>query len=148
MTGLSFLLNFAAMKFILILVVSFSFFSQNPSAAERADTLFIIISPSSEFPPAVHPKNWKERFVDHLKTKYGEDNKTVAAVLAFPLPFGFVGLHRIYLGTKPYVPVVYIATLGGCAGLLPLIDFISILAADKETFQTFRNDPRVFMWAK
>jgi hypothetical protein len=90
---------------------------------------------------------WKIRFTDRLKEKYGENSKLISAVLAFPV-FGIVGLHRIYLGTKPYVPVVYIATLGGCAGILPLVDFFAILTANQETFESFRNNPRVFMWAK
>jgi hypothetical protein len=91
--------------------------------------------------------NWKYRFVEQLKKKAGENDKVVAAILAFPL-FGIIGLHRIYLGTKPYVPVVYIATLGGCAGVLPLIDFFAIIFANKETFDCYKENPKVFMWIK
>src|SRR5688572_29212612 len=43
---------------------------------------------------------------------FSKKNKTVAAVLAFPI-LACTGLHRVYLGTKAWVPVVYIATLGG-----------------------------------
>jgi len=68
----------------------------------------------------------------------------MAALLAFPLPFGIVGLHRIYLGSAPYVPVVYIASFGGVLGLLPLIDFCFILL-DKKT-ETYVNNKKVFMW--
>jgi len=70
----------------------------------------------------------------------------MAALLAFPLPFGIVGLHRIYLGCAPYVPVVYIATFGGVLGLLPLIDFCFILL-DKN-IESFTNNKKVFMWVK
>lgn len=66
--------------------------------------------------------------------------------MAFPIPFGIVGLHRIYLGTQPYVPVVYIATVGGCFGILPMIDFIVIIL--EKDIQLLTNNPRVFMWAK
>lgn len=90
---------------------------------------------------------WKYRLVDRIKKNAGENNKVVAAILAFPL-FGIIGLHRIYLGTKPYVPVVYIATLGGCAGVLPMIDFFAIIFADKETFDCYKENPKVFMWIK
>lgn len=72
-----------------------------------------------------------------------KNKKLVAAILAFPLPFGIVGLHRIYLGCPPYVPVVYIATFGGVLGLLPLIDFCYILL-DKT--DAFANNKKVFMW--
>lgn len=70
----------------------------------------------------------------------------IAAALAFPLPFGVLGLHRVYLGSQPYMPLVYIATLGGCLGVLPFIDFAVILL-DKN-FERFMNNPRVFMWNK
>ena len=73
--------------------------------------------------------------------------KITAAVLAFPLPFGLLGLHRIYLGTKPYVPFVYIGTIGGCLFILPLIDFITILSAKEEDFKRFEKNPGVFMWS-
>ena len=80
----------------------------------------------------------------HLKDK--KNKKLMAALLAFPLPFGIVGLHRIYLGCAPYVPVVYIATFGGVLGLLPLIDFCFILL-DKN-IESFTNNKKVFMWVK
>lgn len=75
-----------------------------------------------------------------------KDHRLVAMALAFPFPFGLVGLHRIYLGCAPYVPVVYIATLGGIFGILPLVDFI-ILAANKD-LDRFINNQNVFMWVK
>lgn len=70
--------------------------------------------------------------------------RIVSAVLAFPFPFGMVGLHRIYMGTKPHVPVIYIATFGGAFGVLPFIDFC-ILVLDKKPERYF-NNPRLFMW--
>jgi TM2 domain-containing membrane protein YozV len=73
--------------------------------------------------------------------------KWKAALLAFPLPFGVVGLHRVYLGTKPYVPIVYAATVGGVFGLLPLADFIAILASKEEDLQNF-NSGKVFFWIR
>lgn len=80
------------------------------------------------------------------KTKK-ENKKLIAAILAFPIPFGFVGLHRIYLGTEPWVPVVYMATLGG-GMLLPLADFIAIICASAEDLKRMENNPNVFMWVK
>ena len=50
--------------------------------------------------------------------------KLIASILAFPIPFGFSGLHRIYLGSEPWVPVAYLLTGGGGFGLLPLLDFL------------------------
>lgn len=81
-----------------------------------------------------------------FRKKQKNNRKITAALLAFPFPFGIVGLHRIYLGTKPYVPVAYIATLGGVFGILPLIDFCAILI-DKD-FAQFENNGKVLMWVK
>jgi TM2 domain-containing membrane protein YozV len=80
-----------------------------------------------------------------LKRGKKENKKLIAAILAFPVPFGFLGLHRIYLGTEPWIPVVYTATLGG-GMLLPLLDFIAIVCADKDELKAMQNNPKLFMW--
>jgi TM2 domain-containing membrane protein YozV len=79
-----------------------------------------------------------------FKTKQKKNKKITAAILAFPFPFGIVGLHRIYLGTAPHVPVVYIGTLGGALGILPFIDFC-VLALDKD-IDRFIENKKVLMW--
>lgn len=81
-----------------------------------------------------------------FRKKQKLNKKITAAVLAFPFPFGMVGLHRIYLGTKPYVPVAYIASLGGVFGILPFIDFM-VITCDKN-FDQYRDNGKVFMWVK
>ena len=78
------------------------------------------------------------------KTK--KHRRLLAAILSFPVPFGILGGHRLFFGTKPYMPFVYIGTLGGCFGILPLIDFIAILVSDNETFERYKSNPKVFMW--
>lgn len=72
--------------------------------------------------------------------------KAVAALFAFPFPFGFMGAHRVMLGTKPWVPFVYAVTFGGCFGLLPMIDFFVILFS--KDIEQFENNPNIFMWIK
>ena len=84
---------------------------------------------------------------DTVKVTKHENKKLVAAILAFPLPFGILGLHRIYFGTKPYIPFAYIGTMGGCLGILPLIDFIDIICTPKNSFINMENNPHIFMWA-
>lgn len=81
-----------------------------------------------------------------FKKKQRLNKRITAAVLAFPFPFGMVGLHRIYLGTKPYVPVAYIASLGGVFGILPFIDFCAI-AFDKD-FEYYKDNGKVLMWVR
>lgn len=79
--------------------------------------------------------------VDKLKRR----KKLIATLLAFPLPCGIIGLHRVYLGTKPYVPLVYIATVGGAVGIVPFIDFIVLLL--EKDISKYENNPNVIMWA-
>ncbi len=81
-----------------------------------------------------------------IKKRQRLNKRITAAALAFPFPFGIVGLHRIYLGTKPHVPIVYIATLGGVFGILPLVDFF-VIVADKD-FEQYKNNGKVFMWIR
>lgn len=78
--------------------------------------------------------------------KEARKKKIVSSVLALPFPFGFIGAHRVMLGCKPWVPVVYVATFGGCFGLLPLIDFF-VIAFSKDISQ-YENNPHIFMWLK
>lgn len=76
--------------------------------------------------------------------KQNKRKKVIASALAFPVPFGFLGIHRIYLGTKPFIPVVYVGTLGGCAGILPMIDFVTLVS--NKDISRFQANPRIFMW--
>lgn len=83
-----------------------------------------------------------QKFLIKLQRK----RKITAAALAFPLPFGIIGLHRLYLGTQPYVPLVYIATVGGAFGILPIVDFAVILG--KKDISELMDNKNVFMWVK
>jgi hypothetical protein len=76
--------------------------------------------------------------------KNSNRKKNIATTLAFPLPFGILGFHRLYLGTKPYIPLIYIGTFCGGLGILPAIDFFTLLKS--KDISRFENNPRVFMW--
>lgn len=84
------------------------------------------------------PNPIKKFLLNHQK------NKKVAAALAFPFPFGCVGLHRVFLGTAPHVPIVYAATAGGVFGLIPLIDCITLLI--QKDISDYENNSHVIMW--
>ncbi len=81
-----------------------------------------------------------------LLTDKQKKKKLVSALFAFPFPFGFVGAHRVMLGTKPWIPIAYVATFGGCFGLLPLIDFFVIICS--KDIEHYENNPNLFMWIK
>jgi len=85
-------------------------------------------------------------FTQKLRKKSADNRRLIAACLAFPLPVGFLGAHRIFLGTNPYVPVAYAGTLGGCLGAIPLVDFFVIVFS--KHVEQYENNPRFFMWIK
>jgi TM2 domain-containing membrane protein YozV len=104
-------------------------------AVGTGDTLCATVTPKESSTPADIPSS------DNPRKK-----RIVCALFALPFPCGFVGAHRVMLGTKPWVPIVYVATFGGCFGLLPLIDFCFITFSKDLT--PYENNPHVFMWAK
>ncbi len=65
--------------------------------------------------------------------------------IALDCTLGFFGVHRMYLGTDPKVPVFYTLSMGG-GGLLWLVD-LGILIAHKDV-TPYMNNPHMFMWAK
>jgi hypothetical protein len=85
-------------------------------------------------------------FAQKFRKKAADNRRLIAACLAFPLPVGFLGAHRIFLGTNPYVPVAYAGTLGGCLGAIPLVDFFVIVFS--KNFEQYENNPRFFMWIR
>ncbi len=92
-------------------------------------------------------QNKRPNPLQHIFRKNKNHNKKItAAIFAFPFPFGIVGLHRIYLVCAPHIPVVYIASLGGAFGILPLIDFFVLLK--EEDISKFNNSDKVFMWVE
>ncbi|HLC82903.1 MAG TPA: NINE protein [Bacteroidia bacterium] len=103
---------------------------------ESGDTLFLIVD-------SVVTDSLSQK-VDSNKEK--NKKKIISAFFAFPFPLGFMGAHRVMLGTKPWVPVVYVATFGGCFGVLPLIDFFVITFA--KDIEQYENNPNIFMWLK
>ena len=128
---------------IICCLLSSSLFAKNKLA-----TVYYLDSTSSVvYSENISVDDKKPNPILQLFRKKQKLNKRItAAVLAFPFPFGIVGLHRIYLGTKPHVPVVYIASLGGVFGILPFIDFCAITFG--KNFDTYRDNGKVFMWVK
>jgi hypothetical protein len=131
----------------LLLFNTAALYGQEESAPQvaTADTLVVMLPALDTLvhdtlaatPPAAAPKHKTLR----------ENKKLVAAICALP-PFGLIGLHRIYLHSAPYVPVVYLCTLGG-AGVLTMIDFVFILVKTPEEIEAeFEGNNKIFMWVK
>ncbi len=73
----------------------------------------------------------------------GKENPRLISIL-LGIALGPFGGHRLYLGTKAHVPVVYTLTLGGGFGILPLIDIFHLIFT--KDLEPFRNNGNVFMW--
>lgn len=124
---------------ILFMIVGFAFFKPAYSHPVVIDTLYLkndtlLLNRSLN----INSLPFK---IDSTRRK-----KIIVSLFAFPFPMGFMGAHRVMLGCKPWIPVVYMATFGGCFGLLPLIDFF-VLAFSKNIEQ-YENNSHVFMWIK
>ncbi|MGC9330584.1 MAG: NINE protein [Bacteroidales bacterium] len=64
--------------------------------------------------------------------------------IAADLLAGPLGGHRIYLGTEPWIPIVYAVTLGGGIGVLPVIDLFAIIFVSD--LKKYTDNPQIFMW--
>jgi len=136
------LFNFTLMRVLLTIIFVFSFCAI--FSIEKKMTITFeqtaILKNSVNFKSGEKPNPAWFNF----KRKQTNRKKIIAAALAFPLPFGWIGVHRLYLGTKPYIPLIYAGTLGGCLGILPLIDFINLVS--NKDISHFHNNPHIFMW--
>ncbi|MCO6499390.1 MAG: TM2 domain-containing protein [Vicingus serpentipes] len=65
--------------------------------------------------------------------------------ILFTIFTGFLGGHRIYLGTHQRTPILYSVTLGGL-GILPVIDLIHLVFTKDLT--VFENKTQIIMWSK
>ena len=78
------------------------------------------------------------------KNAFKENKRLTAAMLTFAL--GMLGVHRLYLGTQPWIPAVYLFTFGGGFLILPLIDLGVILFC--KDISKYEHNDKVLMWVK
>lgn len=71
--------------------------------------------------------------------------KDPVIALALDFFFGWLGVHRFYLGTEVLSGLLYPITCGGIFGIVPLIDFI-MLIVNYDDISPFVNNPSFFMW--
>ena len=105
---------------------------------------FVVTAQKSAIQPMPKFGFFKNNRVMELKHRDTETHsKLVAAGLNISL--GLFGVHRLYLGTSPQIPVIYALTLGG-GGFLVLSDLgVIIFTKDLEQYS---NDPHVIMWSE
>jgi len=97
----------------------------------------------AEFTPAVSV--FDIQTAPELAKISGSKDPVMAFILCTVL--GGIGVHRLYLGTKPLTFVLYLITAGGC-GIIVLVDWIMLLMVllDKKDLSPFIDNPNFIMW--
>jgi len=77
--------------------------------------------------------------------KVDEKDPVIALVLCSVL--GYIGAHRLYLGTETMTFVLYLITAGGC-GIITLVDWVQLLMVvlDKKPLDPYTDNPNFIMW--
>jgi TM2 domain-containing membrane protein YozV len=74
-----------------------------------------------------------------------EKNPVVAFALCWVL--GYLGVHRMYLGSSVGTYILYIITGGGC-GIVVTVDWVMLLIAliDNKDIGKYVDNPKFIMW--
>ena len=73
-------------------------------------------------------------------------NPVAAILLTFFL--GGFGIHRHYMGTRPWMWAIYTFTFGGIFGVVPFVDFIVeiVAAVEDNSVARYCGNTSFFMW--
>ena len=74
--------------------------------------------------------------------------KSPVATILLTFFLGGFGVHRHYMGTRPWMWAIYTFTFGGIFGVVPFIDFIVEIVATVEDHSVARycGNTSFFMW--
>jgi len=136
--------NFILFSLLFIALIPFELKGANIASLEIIDDSMLVISSESELSNNdinITPAK-KIKFIAMLQGATTENKKITAAVLTLTL--GMLGVHRIYLGTAPYIPAVYLFTFGGGFFVLAIIDLVMILST--KDISKFENNNKLLMW--
>jgi TM2 domain-containing membrane protein YozV len=79
-------------------------------------------------------------------TAYFSSDKTPAVAFILAWFIGYLGIHRMYMGTSTGTIIAYIITGGGC-GVVWLIDWIVLLiGVVDDDISKYIDNPKFFMW--
>lgn len=70
----------------------------------------------------------------------------IIALVVDMVGLGFIGIHRLILGTQPINCLWYFLTFGGIFGIIPLIDWIMILIDLINGSASYLDNPAFIMW--
>ena len=96
------------------------------------------VSPLSLMPEAAVPA---------AATLSSANSNPVAAFLLCTFLGGF-GVHRHYMGTRPWMWAIYTFTFGGIFGIIPLIDWVMLIVGlVDDDISDFVGNTKFIMWA-
>ena len=72
--------------------------------------------------------------------------KNIVALVLDMVGLGFVGVHRLILGTQPINCLWYFLTFGGIFGIIPLVDWVMILIDLINGTASYLDNPAFIMW--
>lgn len=135
-------------RFFAILLITVVFIQTGSEASNADEPVFFVISDTlSESNSEKKFKLFRVDFKnpDHIKILRikTKENKRITA-FALSIFLGHFGVHRLYLGTTPIIPISYVLTMGGGIGVIPAIDAIMILIT--KDLEKFENNSKFFMW--
>ncbi len=142
-------------KCFFILTLLFSFNKQiKAENYSPSDTIWVVVADSMQCTSIEEIKEWPQYIKigkHHLKNPVyviAEDvvGKDKATTIILTILTGPLGGHRLFLGTKAIVPIVYVCTLGGGLFVLPFIDLVVVCFS--KDISRFENNDKIFMWVK
>ena len=76
-------------------------------------------------------------------------SKSPVAAILLTFVLGEFGVHRHYMGTRPWMWAIYTFTVGGIFGVVPFIDFIMeiVALAEDNSVGRYCGNTKFFMWA-
>ena len=135
-------------KLLFVLVAVFAFAATASAASYKLDDAAIdqVIENATEISTADMMAEMGTTTMAGAQMKSG-NNAAVALVLNWFL--GGLGIHRHYMGTRPFMWAIYLVTIGGIFGIVPTIDFIFEVVALIEDggIDRFCGNTSFFMWA-
>jgi TM2 domain-containing membrane protein YozV len=117
-------------------------FTFSKAVVPHSTTAFFNLSNNDK--PQHHLKLKPAKKINSFKPNFKEDKKWLALIIT--VLAGMLGGHRLYLGTKPWIPALYLFTFGGGFLLLPIIDFFVLLFV--KDIQPYLDNPNFFMWIR
>lgn len=74
-------------------------------------------------------------------------NKNAFVAALIDVFLGWIGIHRMYLGSSDWMWAYYGITVCGIFGIVPLVDFIVLIVAGvQDNVGQFCNNSNYFMW--